>query len=282
MASVAIWQSYILFFEGRLNKNTDHIAIITLAGAIGSGEKYGDGLKLSQAFHEATQKDGTKAIIIEANSGGGAPVQAEIFHETLALYLSTKNHKPVYFIIEEICASACMYIAAAISNNYLFAHKNSLVGSIGVKLESFGFVEAMQTIGIERRSYTAGDNKAFLDPFKPEDDQITQHINDYLLSPLFEEFKSVIVAGRGDKLSNDPRVLSGLIWSAQDAIELGLIDATVTSWRLRQQLSEQYDTNVFIPYNKTTSKITDLLKANFWADVILSISSANHNTEVRY
>ncbi|PSX07013.1 S49 family peptidase [Photobacterium angustum] len=280
MASVAIYQSYVLFIDGSQDKDKDHIAIIKLAGTIASGQKYGDGLSLSQAFHRATESKGSKAVIIQANSGGGAPVQAEIFNETLTTYLAKENHKPVFFIIEEVCASACMYIAAAITDNNLLAHKNSLVGSIGVKLETFGFVEAMRAVGVERRSYTIGDNKAFLDPFQPEDTIVKDHINNRLLSPLFDEFKSVILAGRGNKLSDDPRVLSGLVWTGSEAIKLGLIDDTTTSFRLRQKLSKQYDTDTFISYNKKASKITDLFKSEFWSDVIIRSASLQHSEAI--
>lgn len=283
MAAIVLWQMYIMFLSGKPNKSESHIAVIKLSGVIESGARYGDGLALSKTLHDAAEAEGSKAIIIQANSGGGAPVQAEIFNEALTSYLNSDDHKPVYFVIEEVCASACMYIAAAIQDQKLLAHKNSLIGSIGVKLETFGFVDIMNKVGVERRSYTIGDNKAFLDPFQPEDEFVKEHINKKLLLPLFNTFKSVIVEGRGDKLSDDPRVISGLVWAGNEAVELGLIDGTTTTWKLRQQLSEEFQTDQFVTYNEKSSKITDLFKAEFWSEVLMKlVMKKNDSIEVRY
>lgn len=281
LAGIATWQTVGFFQPDTPDKESHHIGIVTLKGAIASGEKFGDGLLLSEALQEALDNDSAKAVIIMANSGGGSPVQAEILSEML-IEAQAQYTKPIYFVIEEVCASACMYISSSLSNGHVIAHKNSLVGSIGIKMETFGFVEAMNKVGIERRSYTIGDAKSFIDPFKPEDTIVANHIETEILPPLYDVFTEVVRNGRGDKLSDDPRALSGLVWTGHQAVELGLVDRIGTSFQVRESLANEFDTDRFISYNAGPSNLMKLLTSDFWSEVIAKvITQSDSSIELR-
>lgn len=267
IAGLATWQTLVFIQPSGPKKSDDHIAVIKINGAIASGSKYGDGLQLAEALKEAIDNDSAKAVVIMANSPGGSPVQSEILSEMLIREQDAAG-KPIVFQIEEVCASACVYISSSLKNGMVYAHKNSLIGSIGVKMESFGLVDAMKTLGIERRSYTIGESKSFVDPFQPEDDAITQHIETELLTPLYAEFTNVVRQGRGEKLSDDPRVLTGLVWTGEQSVELGLVDEIRTSYEVREALSAEFDTDKFIVYNEGTGSIMQFLTSEFWSDVI--------------
>lgn len=241
-----------------------HIALIKIEGAIGPGSKYGDAMKIVAALERASNNENVKSILIEANSGGGSPVHAEIVSN--AIVDIRKSGKVVLFSVGELCASACLYIGSQADEVYV--HRNSLVGSIGVKIESWGFNKLMNQVGIERRSYSKGEHKSFLDPFKPEDAVVTEHVKDKILTPLFGEFKQVLKDGRGDKLSDDPRVLSGLVWTGKEAVELGLADEIADSWTLRERIKNQYVVEDIFAYNKKRIRVKDLLTSDFYSEVI--------------
>ncbi len=241
-----------------------HIALIKIEGAIGTGSKYGDAMKIVAALDQANNNDNVKLILIEADSGGGSPVHAEIVSN--AIDDIRKSGKKVVFSIGEICASACLYIGSQADE--VFVHRNSLVGSVGVKIEGWGFTKLMNQVGIERRSYSKGQHKTFLDPFHPEDRVVAEHVENNILTPLFGEFKRVLKEGRGDKLSDDPRVLSGLVWTGSEAVDLGLADEIADNWTLREKLKIEYVVDDIIAYNKKRIRVKDLLTSDFYSEVI--------------
>lgn len=241
-----------------------HIALIKIEGVIGPNSKYGDAIKLVTALEKARVNPNVKAILIEANSGGGSPVHAEIVSN--AIDGIRKSGKEVLFSIGELCASACLYIGS--QANEIFVHRNSLVGSVGVKIEGWGVDRLLNEVGVDRRSYSKGDHKGFLDPFQPEDKVVANHVNEMILTPLYREFIRVLKEGRGDKLSDDPRALSGLVWSGSEAIELGLADTISDSWSLRESLKKEYNLQDVIAYNKKRVRVRDLLTSEFYAEVI--------------
>ena len=241
-----------------------HLALVKIEGAIGPGSKYGDAMKLVDALDKASKNDNAKAILIEADSGGGSPVHAEIVSN--AIDDIRKSGKKVLFSVGELCASACLYIGSQADE--VFVHRNSLVGSVGVKIEGWGIDRLMNKVGIQRRSYSKGQHKTFLDPFQPEDKVVAEHVEDKILTPLFSEFKRVLKKGRGEKLSDDPRVLSGLVWTGSEAVELGLADKIADSWTLRENLKNEYAVDDIIAYNKKRVRVRDLLTSDFYAEVI--------------
>ena len=172
------------------------------------------------ALRSAFEDEGSKAVVLLVNSPGGSPVQAGIINDEI-VRLKAKHGKPLYAVVEETCASAAYYIAAAADEIYV--DKASIVGSIGVLMDGFGFTGTMEKLGVERRLITAGENKGFLDPFSPQTEQQRAYAQ-VLLDQIHEQFIAVVKAGRGERLKETPEIFSGLFWTGQQAIELGLAD----------------------------------------------------------
>jgi protease-4 len=196
-----------------------HTALLEVRGEIGvdmeaSAENLLPGLK--QAFEEA----GAKAVVLRINSPGGSPVQAGIIHDEI-LRLKGMHGKKVYAVVEESCASGAYYIAVAADQ--IYADKASIVGSIGVLMDSFGLAGAMEKLGIERRLLTAGENKGIGDPFSPLLPRHRDHVQ-AMLDQIHQQFIAVVKEGRGERLKQDADTFSGLFWNGEKAIELGLVD----------------------------------------------------------
>lgn len=213
----AAWSVFGLWGESSDSRpKKPHIALIQIDGAIGPGSRYGDALKIVQSLQDAADNKNVSAILIQANSGGGSPVHAEIVSNAIKEIRLTG--KPVIFSVMEVCASACLYIASQADDIYV--HANSLVGSVGVKMDSWGLTELMAKLGVQKRSYSKGAHKEFLDPFLPEDEYVVGFVESQILEPLYDEFKTTLIEGRGDRLSDDPRTLTGLVWTGKEATKL--------------------------------------------------------------
>lgn len=199
----------------------EHTALIEIAGVIqAGGEVNADAVMSSLA--DAYDDKGTKGIILRINSPGGSPVQSGIINQEIRRQKKLHPKIPVYAVVEDICASGGYYIAAAADKIYV--DQASIVGSIGVLMNGYGFTGAMEKLGVERRLLTAGKNKAMLDPFspvKPEHQAFAQA----MLDEIHEQFKTVVRQGRGDRLKETPDTFSGLFWSGEKSIEIGLADA---------------------------------------------------------
>jgi len=175
---------------------------------------------LNSALRSAFQDEGAKAIVLRLNSPGGSPVQAGLINDEIRR-LKAIHKKKVYAVCEEMCASAAFYIAVAADQIYV--DKASLVGSIGVLMDGFGFTGAMEKYGIERRLLTAGANKGMLDPFSPRNpnqDALAQS----MLDQIHQQFIKVVRDGRGKRLKETPDTFSGLFWNGEEAVKLGLAD----------------------------------------------------------
>jgi protease IV len=161
-----------------------------------------------------------KAVVLLINSPGGSPVQAGIINDEI-VRLKAKHNKPVYAVVEESCASAAYYIAVAADKIYV--DKASIVGSIGVLMDGFGFTGLMEKLGVERRLMTAGANKGMLDPFSPQTEEQKVYAQK-MLDQIHRQFIDVVKKGRAQRLKETPDTFSGLFWSGQQAVELGLAD----------------------------------------------------------
>ena len=170
---------------------------------------------------EVYENPGTKGLILAINSPGGSPVQSGIINNEILRYKALNPEIPVYAVVEDVCASGGYYIAVAADK--IFVDKASIVGSIGVIMNGFGFDKAIESIGIERRLITSGKNKAILDPFMPED-PIQKDFVQELLNEVHNQFIDVVKKGRGSKLIVNKDTFSGLFWSGESAIRLGLAD----------------------------------------------------------
>jgi protease-4 len=171
-------------------------------------------------MRSAFEDEGAQAVVLLINSPGGSPVQAGIINDEIHR-LKAKYKKPVYAVVEESCASAAYYIAAAADQ--IFVDKASIVGSIGVLMDGFGFTGLMEKLGVERRLMTAGENKGFLDPFSPQTDKQRAYAQ-AMLDQIHQQFIDVVKKGRGKRLKETPEMFSGLFWSGQQAVDLGLAD----------------------------------------------------------
>ncbi|WP_439588501.1 S49 family peptidase [Hydrogenophaga sp.] len=196
-----------------------HTAVVEIKGEIGSGAE-ASAENVVPALRSAFEDTGAQAVVLLINSPGGSPVQAGIINDELNR-LKGLHKKKVYAVVEETCASAAYYIAAAADEIYV--DKASLVGSIGVLMDGFGFTGLMEKLGVERRLMTAGANKALLDPFSPQDEAQRAYIQ-RMLDEIHAQFIEVVKKGRGTRLKENTNTFSGLVWSGQQAINEGLAD----------------------------------------------------------
>ncbi|WP_416221515.1 S49 family peptidase [Rhodoferax sp.] len=196
-----------------------HTAVVSIQGEIAAGADASAEFVVA-AMRTAFEDDGAKAVVLLINSPGGSPVQAGIINDEIKR-LKAQYNKPVYAVVEETCASAAYYIAAAADQ--IFVDKASIVGSIGVLMDGFGFTGLMDKLGVERRLMTAGENKGFLDPFSPQTEK-QRAFAQAMLDQIHQQFIAVVKDGRGTRLKETPDMFSGLFWTGQQAIELGLAD----------------------------------------------------------
>lgn len=199
--------------------STPHTALIEIKGEIASGAE-ASATNVLTSVRAAFEDDGAQAVVLLIDSPGGSPVQAGIINDEITR-LKAVHKKKVYAVVEETCASAAYYIAA--SADAIYVDKASLVGSIGVLMDGFGFTGLMEKVGVERRLMVAGENKAMLDPFSPQDEAQRAYIQS-MLGEIHAQFISVVRKGRGDRLKETPDTFSGLVWSGQQAVEQGLAD----------------------------------------------------------
>jgi len=170
----------------------------------------------------AFKNKGTRGVVLRINSPGGSPVQAGEINDEIRRLRAKYPNTPIYAVVEEICASGAYYVAVATERIYV--DKASLIGSIGVILDGFGFVGTMDKLGIERRALTAGENKAFLDPFLPLSQTQKQYAQQ-MLDEVHQQFIAAVKEGRGDRLKDSRDIFSGLVWNGKRGVELGLADA---------------------------------------------------------
>jgi protease-4 len=196
-----------------------HTAVISLDGVIDSENNTAE--KLSAALEDAYNDHGTRGIIIEANSPGGSPVLSGMAYDEIRRQKKAHPAIPVYVTVQEVCASGCYYIAAAADK--IFVDKASIIGSIGVLSDGFGFTGLMDKLGVERRLKTAGENKAMGDPFSPVNPK-QEAIRQQLLDDIHQQFIKAVKDGRGSRLKNDPQLFSGMVWIGEKGIPLGLAD----------------------------------------------------------
>jgi protease-4 len=203
------------------NSLGSHTALIDIDGVIGAGESVNADSTVS-SLRAAYEDKHTKGIILRINSPGGSPVQAGIINDEIHRLRKLNPKIPVYAVIEDICASGGYYIAVAADKIYV--DKASIVGSIGVLMDGFGFTGTMQKLGVERRLMTAGANKGFMDPFSPINPAHTAHAQ-AMLNEIHQQFIAVVREGRGKRLKETSEMFSGLFWSGEKAIGMGLADA---------------------------------------------------------
>lgn len=209
----------------KLTESQPHTALVKMDGVIqAKGEVTAE--NVISALQSAFESKGTKGVVLQINSPGGSPVQAGMIRDEIVRLRSKYPSTPLYVVVEDVCASGGYYVAAAADRIYV--DKASIVGSIGVLMDGFGFTGTLDKLGIERRLLTAGSNKGFLDPFSPLNPEQKAYAQS-MLGEIHKQFIDVVKQGRGKRLKETPDTFSGLMWTGAESIELGLADGYGTT-----------------------------------------------------
>lgn len=198
-----------------------HTAVINVNGVIAEGQE-ANANSIIKALRNAVKNEDTKGIILHVNSPGGSPVQSSYIFNEIRKIKADNPEMPIYAVASDICASGCYFIAAAADK--IFVNPSSLIGSIGVILDGFGFVDTMKKLGVERRLVTSGAHKALMDPFSPAKADEQKYMQDVLVQ-VHQQFIEAVKEGRGERLKESEEIFSGLIWTGEQSIKIGLADA---------------------------------------------------------
>lgn len=231
-----------------------HTALIDLQGVISSDEANAD--MIMSGLKSAFEDKHTQGVILRINSPGGSPVQAGQIYDEIKRLRAQYPKTPLYVVVDDICASGGYYVAAAADKIYV--DKASIVGSIGVLMDGFGFTKAMDKLGVERRLLTAGENKGFLDPFSPADPK-QEAFAKTMLAEIHQQFIDVVRKGRGKRLKETPDMFSGLVWSGERSIEMGLADAFGSADYVAREIIKAEDIVDYTPQEDLASKLAGRL-----------------------
>ena len=215
-------------------RSSEHTALIEVQGVIAAGAD-ASADNIIQGLRAAFKEPKAKAIILRINSPGGSPVQAGYVYDEIKRLKKLHKDKKVYAVVADMCASGGYYIAVAADE--IYADKASIVGSIGVLMNGFGFTKAMKTLGVERRLYTAGTSKGFLDPFSEVKASDKAHIQT-LLGTIHKQFIDTVKEGRGDRLKDNEKLFTGLVWTGEESVALGLTDGLGNSSFVAREIIE--------------------------------------------
>jgi protease-4 len=197
-----------------------HTAMVELNGLIAPGTD-ASAEKVTAALRAAFRDKNTQGVVLRINSPGGSPVQSQTIYDEMKRLRKKHPEIPLYAVVEDVCASGGYFVAAGADRIYV--GKASIVGSIGVLMNGFGFTGLMEKLGVERRLVTAGDNKGMLDPFSPVDPKDVAHVKQ-MMGDIHQQFVGVVREGRGKRLKETPEIFSGLIWTGERSVDLGLAD----------------------------------------------------------
>ncbi len=250
-----------------LGKGGPHTALINVQGVISSTSEASADIIVS-GLREAFKNKNTKGIILRINSPGGSPVQAGYINDEINRLREKHKDIPVYAVIVDVCASGGYYIASAADK--IYADKASIVGSIGVLMNGFGFVDTMKIVGVERRLYTAGEHKGFLDPFTPAKKEDIKHV-EKMLGSIHKQFIDVVKKGRGDRLKESPNLYSGYVWTGEQSVAMGLIDGLGSSSYVAREIIKAEDIVDFTPKPSYLDKFAKQLGASFGATITAAL-----------
>jgi protease-4 len=239
--------------DSRSSAEGKHTALVKMSGVIASGEKAG-AENMIAGLKSAFEDQGTAGVILEINSPGGSPVQSAYIFDEIKRLRSEHESIPLYVVVADIAASGGYFVAAAADQIYV--NKSSLIGSIGVRMDSFGVVDLMKKMGVERRLLVAGENKGLADPFLPEDPAQKAHLQQ-MLDEVHRHFIEAVKQGRGERLSQQDNLFSGLIWTGEKAIELGLVDQYGTTQSVARDVIEAETVVDFTPREKLIDSIVE-------------------------
>ncbi|SNR83419.1 protease-4 [Methylobacillus rhizosphaerae] len=255
---------YVTGWSEGSTASVEHTALIEINGVIGSDDAVNADAVIA-SLRSAYDSKGTKGIILRINSPGGSPVQAGIINDEIKRLRKLHPSIPVYAVVQDICASGGYYIAVAADK--IFVDKASIVGSIGVLMDGFGFTGAMEKFGVERRLMTAGSNKAMLDPFSPVNPR-HQALAQQMLDQIHAQFIAVVREGRGKRLKETEDTFSGLFWSGESSVELGLADALGSSDYVAREVIKQTNVVDFTAREGLADRFAKRLGASASANIL--------------
>ncbi len=260
--------AYAIFVEARGPSGPvgPHTALVEIKGEI-AGDSDASAEAIVSGLRSAFEDAAAKAIVLRVNSPGGSPVQAGIVHDELQR-LKAKHGKKVYAVVEEVCASAAYYVAAAADE--IFVDRASIVGSIGVLIDGFGFVGTLEKLGIERRLLTAGENKGMLDPFSPQNERQVAHAQ-AMIDEVHRQFIAAVKQGRGDRLKDAPEMFSGLFWNGEQAIALGLADRTGNLDFVAREVVQAEDVIDYTPRGNLAERLARRFGAGVGESLVMAL-----------
>ena len=273
---VMIYLFLVLFLGmGWLKKAGDkstgkHTAMVELKGVIASeGQASAD--NVTSGLQAAFKDSNTQGVVLRINSPGGSPVQAGYINDEIRRLRALYPNIPLYAVVEDICASGGYYVAVAADQIYV--DKASIVGSIGVVMDGFGFTGTMEKLGVERRAITAGENKKFLDPFSPVN-PAHKAFAEKMLAEIHEQFIAVVRQGRGKRLKETPELFSGLVWVGPKSIELGLADALGSVDSVARDVIKAEDVVDFTPRENIAERVARKFGAAM-AEALVKVSTGS-------
>ncbi len=248
-----------------------HTALVEVRGEI-AGEGEASAEVLVAALKQAFEDSGSQAVVLRINSPGGSPVQAGIVNDEIRR-LKALHKKKVYAVVEEVCASGAYYIAVAADE--IYTDKASIVGSIGVLMDGFGFPALMDKLGVERRLLTAGENKAMGDPFLPVNDKHKAYTQ-AMLNQIHQQFIEVVKEGRGDRLKVTPETFSGLYWNGEEAVKLGLADKLGNLDFVAREVVQAEEIIDYTPRDNVAERLAKRFGASIGAGAVKALGGLGH------
>jgi protease-4 len=230
-----------------------HTALVDLKGVISdSSEASAD--NIITGLRDAFEDENTAGVILRANSPGGSPVQSAYIYDEIKRLRELYPDTPLYAVVTDVCASGCYYVVSAADDIYV--NNSSIIGSIGVRMDSFGFVDTLKMLGVERRLYTAGESKGFLDPFTPSKPADVAHVK-LLLESIHEQFISAVKSGRGERLKDDQKLYTGLVWTGEESLPMGLADKVGSSGYVAREVIGEEEIVEFTEKQDLWEKLSD-------------------------
>ena len=248
--------------------SSPHTALVEVRGEI-AADSDASAERLVSALKQAFEDRAAQAVVLRINSPGGSPVQSGIVNDEIRR-LKALHGKKVYAVVEEMCASGAYYIAVAADE--IFVDKASLVGSVGVLIDDFGFVGLMEKLGVERRLLTAGENKGMLDPFSPQNPTHTAYAK-ALIDQIHRQFIAVVRQGRGERLKERPDTFSGLFWNGEEAVRLGLADRLGNLDFVAREIVKAEEIVDYTPYDNVAERLAKRFGAAVGAGAVTTLRS---------
>src|SRR6516162_5955299 len=245
-------------------------ALVDLRGELDS-EGQTNAENVISGLQAAFKNKGTQGVVLRINSPGGSPVQAGEINDEIRRLRGKYPDTPIYAVVEEVCASGAYYVAVA--TDKIYVDKASLIGSIGVIIEGFGFVGSLEKLGVERRVMTAGENKDFLDPFSPLTDKEKEYAQ-RMIDEIHQQFIAVVKQGRGSRLKESPEMFSGLVWNGQRSIDLGLADALGSVGSVARDVIKAEEVVDFTPQENLAERVARKFGATLGRTIASTLMSA--------